>query len=137
MEVDAVTDSLDLQARKIIMASYLYYERNISLLTDAEFDQLCVVVAGELEWLDAMDMAGGAPDSIDPVRCIQLGSADELRTSGYHIKVTQLSVSGACAWYKSKRRRSKPITPSCTTADYKVVEVPGTSSGVLMRGLMG
>jgi len=119
------------------MAAYLYYERNISLLTDAEFDQLCTVVAGELEWLGAMGLAGGTPDSIDPVRCIQLGSADELRTSGYHIKVTQMAVHGACDWYKSKRRRSKPITPSCTTTDYQVIEVPGTSSGVLMRGLMG
>ena len=120
--------SMDLKARKIIMASWLYYERNISLISDAEFDSLCKVVAGELEWLDAMGEC-----EIDPVRCIQLGSAEELRTSGYHIRVTQLSVSGACAWYKSKRRRSKPITPSCTTADFQVEP----SSGVLMRGLMG
>lgn len=122
------SDSVDLQARKVIMAAYLYYERNVSLLTDAEFDSLSVVVAAELDWLDAMGDC-----AIDPVRCVQLGSGDELRVSGYHIRMTQMSVSGACAWYNSRRPRAKKLRPECKVADYQVEP----SSAVLMRGLSG
>lgn len=118
--------SIDLKARQVIMASWLYYEKNISLISDAEFDSLCQVVVAELEWLDAMGEC-----EIDPVRCVQLGSADELRVSGFHIKQTQASIGGACSWYSSKRRRSKPILPG----DFKGELEPTT--GVLMRSMMG
>lgn len=118
--------SIDLKARHVIMASWLYYEKNISLISDAEFDSLCKQVAAELEWLDAMGEC-----EIDPVRCVQLGSAEELRVSGFHIKQTQMSIAGACAWYSSKRRRAKRLA----VPDF-VGEVEETT-GVLMRSMMG
>lgn len=33
--------SLDLKVAWYLMASYLYYEKDYSLLTDAEYDELC------------------------------------------------------------------------------------------------
>lgn len=121
--------SIDLKARQVIMASWLYYEKDISLISDAEFDALCKEVATELEWFDAMGEC-----EIDPVRRLQLGTAEDLKASGFHIKVTQLSVAGACSWYLSKNRRAKPIDP--VPFGGKVVGVPDTSSEVLMKGLV-
>lgn len=120
--------SIDLKARQIIMASWLYYEKNISIISDAEFDALCQEVADDLEWFEMM-----GESEIDPVRRIQLGSADQLRASGFHIKVTQLSIYAACSWFKSKNRRRKPIIPVVDLKDFK--EDPDT--GVLMRGILG
>ncbi|UFK26734.1 hypothetical protein [Roseobacter phage RDJL6] len=119
--------SIDLKARQVIMAAWLYYEKNVSLVSDAEFDSLCQQVAGELEWLDAMGEC-----EIDPVRCVQLGSADELRSSGFHIQVTQASIGGACAWYRSLRKRSKPLDPG-PDADFALEP----TTGVLMRSIKG
>ncbi|ADK73452.1 hypothetical protein RDJLphi1_gp51 [Roseobacter phage RDJL Phi 1] len=127
-----MADSIDLKARQVIMASWLYYEKNVSLISDAEFDSLCKVVAAELEWLDAMGEC-----EIDPVRCVQLGSADELKVSGFHIRQTQLSIAGACSWYQSKRRRlgANAAPRAILPGEFKGELEPTT--GVLMRSMMG
>lgn len=120
--------SIDLKARQIIMASWLYYEMNVSIMTDAEFDAMSQQVAAEIEWFDAMGECG-----IQPVRLVQLGEADALRASGYHIKITQQGIGGAVAWYGYRRRRKKLKEPDWS--GFEPVEIPGSTSTVLMRGI--
>lgn len=120
--------SIDLKARHVIMAAWLYYEMNVSIITDAEFDSLSQQVAGELEWFDAMGECG-----ISPVRRVQLGEPDALRASGYHIQITQQGIGGAVAWYGYRRRRTKLKPPDYS--GFEPVEIPGMTGTVLMRGI--
>lgn len=76
----------DLAARKVIVASYMYYMFDAPPLSDGEYDALCKIVADN--W-----------DQLDPVRQWQLGSADEIRASGFGIKHTAYSVAAAYALY--------------------------------------
>ena len=85
----------DLKARRVLMASWLYYEQSVSVITDAEFDRLCQEVADELEWGEAM----GECD-IDPLRVFQLGTAEELRATGCHVWLTYATCGGAISWYR-------------------------------------
>ena len=87
--------SPDLKARRVLMASWLYYEQGVSVISDAEFDQLCADVAEELEWNEAM----GECD-IDPLRVFQLGTAEELRATGCHVWLTYSTVGGAISWWR-------------------------------------
>ncbi|AKQ75835.1 hypothetical protein FDH82_gp45 [Roseobacter phage RDJL Phi 2] len=122
--------SIDLKARQVIMASWLYYEMNVSVMPDAEFDSLCQQVAAELEWFDAMGECG-----ISPIRRVQLGEPDALKASGHHIKVTQASIGGAVAWYNYRRRRAFMKEPDLT--GFEPVTIPEFDEPVLMRGLLG
>jgi len=87
--------SPDLKARRVLMASWLYYEQGVSVISDAEFDALCRDVAEELEWHEAM----GECD-IDPLRVFQLGTAEELRATGCHVWLTHSTVGGAISWWR-------------------------------------
>lgn len=81
-------DSIDLIARKVIMSSLLYYGLDEPLIPDRQFDEWCVALAGR--WKE-----------LDPFRAWQLGSAEEIRSSGFHVKITQAAVGGTVAWLKS------------------------------------
>jgi hypothetical protein len=74
--------SLDLAARHVILASTLYYSADVSWMTDAAFDDTCKRLCRS--W-----------DKLDPFRQWQLGSEDDLWTSGYHIRVTCAGIGAA------------------------------------------
>ena len=80
----------DLKARKIVVASILYYSFNESMMADEKFDKLCVEVVEE--W-----------DQLPPLRQWQLGSAEEIKASGFHIKATTLAVDSSISWLASHR----------------------------------
>jgi len=89
----------DCGARWIIMLSHLYYDRDVSLIPDSEFDRLCGYVADN--W-----------DDLDPIRQWQLESPDAIRSSGFHIKLTQRAYHAAEALGTRAypRQRLKPYT---------------------------
>ena len=80
----AVTPSLG--ARKLIMASYLYYRRASPIIDDGQFDKLAWGVAQR--W-----------DRLDPALQWQLGSKLEILSTGSHFKITKASEAGACFWH--------------------------------------
>jgi hypothetical protein len=90
---------VDAKARRVIMASVLYYGCDFSAVNDEEFDQLCEDVAND--WSD-----------LHPFRRWQLGSTDEIRASGFGIRATQYSVAGALRWYDSVCRHRIKIVPT-------------------------
>lgn len=79
--------SLDLVARKVLMSSFLYYSLGRPVVNDAQFDAWCRRLAKE--W-----------DDLDRYRQWQLGSAEEIRHSGFHVKVTEATIGGARSWLK-------------------------------------
>jgi hypothetical protein len=84
----------DLKARRLLMSAHLYYDRDSPVLSDADYEALSDAVAHELE---IAELTGES--DIDPVRLAQLGSADQVRSSGFHLRLTQATVGGAEAWH--------------------------------------
>lgn len=77
-----MSTELERKARRIIVASVLYYSFNLSPISDGEFDRLCVEVAAG--WED-----------LHPLRRWQLGSAGEIKASGFTVKTTYLTLAWA------------------------------------------
>ncbi len=86
----------DLMARHVIMASLLYYSLDISMFTDAEYDDKCKKVADHF-------------NEIDPVRQWQLGSPEDIRTSGFGVKITVLAASATAYWMQTKGYKQRPL----------------------------
>jgi hypothetical protein len=80
---------LDLCARKVVMASMLYYGLDLSIVPDSEFDQWCRRLSKN--W-----------GRLDRIRQWQLGSPEELSSTGYHVKVTQAAANAAVDWAKPR-----------------------------------
>ena len=78
-------DSLDLTARKVIMASLLYYGLDQPIVSDQEYDDCCIRLYRL--WF-----------RLDPFRQWQLGTREQIKTTGYHVKVTKAAVGGSVAW---------------------------------------
>ena len=76
---------IDGLARRVLMASWLYYRHDISVISDDEFDRSCQRLA--FRWL-----------ALSPFLQWQLGSAHEIATSGYHCKITAPTEGGAIYW---------------------------------------
>lgn len=91
-------ERLDLCARKVIMSAMLYYSLDHPILSDAEYDKLCSRCIAE--W-----------DSLSPLRQFQLGSPEELATTGFHIKITYYGVYGALSWAKIDGRVDFRVSP--------------------------
>ena len=87
----------DCAARWVIMLSHLYYDRDVSLVDDAEFDRLCAFAADR--W-----------DEVSSIRQWQLESPEAIRASGFHIKITQLGVAAAERLWSSRNPRT-PLRP--------------------------
>lgn len=79
----------DLAARKVMVASYMYYVLDESPMTDHEFDHMCQYVADH--WEELQD---------DRKFC--LGSPEDIRASGAHIKFTVMCVDAARTMYYEK-----------------------------------
>ena len=67
------------------MASYLYYQRDQAFISDGDFDSLCKLLADNWE-------------RIPPEYQTQLGSADQIRTSGFHCKYSNMCIAAAEQW---------------------------------------
>ncbi|WP_316207347.1 DNA ligase LigA-related protein [Bradyrhizobium sp. SZCCHNR3118] len=82
--------SLDLCARQIVIASLLYYRHDQSFMSDGEFDKMCQRVSKE--W-----------SKLSPLRKFMLGSAEAIRASGFHVKVTVMAEDSAYGWMQNNR----------------------------------
>lgn len=69
-------------ARQVIYHSFLYYGLDQNEIKDTEFDKLCQYVADNWEQLSDDNK-------------LKLGSAEKIRASGYHIKMSQQDLYGA------------------------------------------
>lgn len=87
---------IDHAARFVIMSALLYYRFNTQIMSDAQYDELSERIAAR--W-----------DELNDLRHWQLGSPEEVRTSGYHIKVTYAGITGAASWVKIERKEDLPI----------------------------
>lgn len=88
--------SPDLDARRVVMSSFLYYTLGANTLgantlSDPEFDTLCQRVAEHWGELSAL-------------RQWQLESPSAIRVSGFHCKVTRRCANGAIAWHETAHR---------------------------------
>jgi hypothetical protein len=90
--------SLDLSARRVTLASILYYSADHNYVTDGQFDELCAELAEEFEFLS-------------PFRQWQLGSAEEIASSGFHIKATWWAVGAANAVLRPLGTILTPTSP--------------------------
>lgn len=77
--------SLDLAARRVVMASLLYYGLNIPMMPDGDYDALAARVAEEHALLT-------------PLRQWMVGKPEEIAASGMQCNVTSQAVSAAIAW---------------------------------------
>lgn len=85
----------DLRARRLLMAAHLYYDRHHNVMSDAAYDALSLQVISDMEM-----MASGLPgvEQIQAIRLYQLGSVEDLRASGFHLKFTRATIGGAESW---------------------------------------
>ena len=82
MEIDGV-------ARQVVCASLLYYSLDIPMLEDGEFDRMCCLLHDL--WED-----------LSPIRQWQLGSAEEIRSSGNFTKATMAAAYASAQWMEDK-----------------------------------
>lgn len=79
--------SPDLKARMVLMSAHLYYDRDSPILSDAEFDALCLEVFEV--W-----------DELSEFRQWQLGEDPvDIVTTAHHVFITEATVGGAEAWH--------------------------------------
>lgn len=81
--------SLDLTARKVVMSSLLYYGWNSPILSDGEYDQMCIDLANDWDQLSAFRQWQLGDDPLD------------ILASGMFVKVTLQAAYGAREWYRS------------------------------------
>jgi hypothetical protein len=84
-----MADGLELIARRVIATSIAYYGLDVSLVEDTEFDQWCKRLHDE--W-----------DDLQEATQWKLGTPEEVRASGYHIKIRQRDLLGTRAWVREK-----------------------------------
>ena len=89
----------DLRARKVLMAALLYYRHSVSIMSDEEFDHTCARLARRWEVIDERYQW-------------QLGSADELRATGHHFRITVATEGGARAWARDVLGLDPPQVPT-------------------------
>ena len=89
---------IDYIARRVLMASYLYYRHDKSMMSDERFDEMCRTLAHR--WL-----------ALDPLLQWQLGSAHDLGGGGAHCKITFACESGALSWAKEHLKVTLPLIP--------------------------
>lgn len=89
----------DLAARRVIAAAYAYYVLDRPIMDDARYDRLAGFVADN--WAElALE------------RQWALGSPEELRASGHHIRFSSAAVYAAEARFRELFREEPPVTPA-------------------------
>jgi hypothetical protein len=83
--------TIDFIARKTLMASMLYYGLDEQFLPDRQFDRMCRRLARE--W-----------DDLDDYRQWQLGSPDEIRASGFRVRISQATEGAVVSWLMMNKR---------------------------------
>jgi NAD-dependent DNA ligase len=86
----------DLAARKVIVNAYMYYVFDRPILSDAEYDRLSEVAAAG--W-----------DQLHPDRQWALGSPEDIRASGFHIKFSSFAVAAARTAFAHHFRKQPPF----------------------------
>jgi hypothetical protein len=87
---------LDLWARQAVVASLLYYRHDHSFMSDHDFDAMCQRIADQWEHLS-------------PLRKFMLGSAYEIRSSGFGVRVTVMAESAAYSWMRANRVKPSQV----------------------------
>lgn len=85
-----VEPQLDLWARQAVVASLLYYRHDHSFMSDETFDMICKQLAHQ--W-----------NQLSSIRKFMLGSAREIRSSGFGVKVTHAAENAAYTWMRQNR----------------------------------
>lgn len=89
---------IDNMARKVLMASLLYYRHDTLIMPDGDFDRICLRLA--VRWF-----------ALDPHLKWQMGSAHDLGAGGAHVKITKACEGGALAWAKTRLLTTLPALP--------------------------
>lgn len=89
-------ESLDLYARRVTIASLLYYSVDISMMPDGEFDELCKFI--QANW-----------EGLEDIRKWQLNSSSEIAASGAFCKVTMQGASAAAHWMTEQGHTNHPL----------------------------
>ncbi|ARQ95294.1 hypothetical protein [Bradyrhizobium phage BDU-MI-1] len=87
---------LDLWARQAVVASLLYYRHDHSFMSDETFDMICKQLAEQ--W-----------NRLSPIRKFMLGSAREISSSGFGVKVTHAAENAAYSWMRTQRVRPSQV----------------------------
>ena len=98
IEIPDRSSSASLVARWVLMLSHLYYDRSVSLVDDATYDELCHLVAERWDELD------------EPLQTM-LGSAEEIVTTGSHVLFSRLTISAAERLAADLGVKLEPFTP--------------------------
>lgn len=109
--------SPDLKARQLLMSAHLYYDRDSPVLSDADFDALCMEVFEC--W-----------DELSEFRQWQLGDDPvDIVTTACHVFLTQSTIGGAEAWHEAEigHAPEKPYT----------FKEKGTREGALFTNISG
>ena len=85
-------------ARRVLVASLLYYRHDLSVVNDAEFDDECAFLARRWSALPALLQW-------------QLGSAEAVAASGFRCRVTMATEGGARAWASRVLGTRPPFVP--------------------------
>lgn len=112
------SSSASLVARWVLMLSHLYYDRNVSLVSDADYDELCQMVADR--W-----------DELDDTLQTMLGSAEEIRTTGSHVFLSRLTISAAERLAADLGETLDPFTPKF---EYEYEDEAGAFDLATIRG---
>lgn len=80
----------DLKARLVVIASMLYYGLDVTFMPDTLYDKMSSFVSDN--W-----------HRLSPLRQWQVGSREEVRTSGFQCKVTHLAADSAVEWMIKNR----------------------------------
>jgi len=83
---------VDWMARRIVVASLLYYRHDVAMMPDGDFDKLCQRCADNWVWLS-------------PLRKFMLVSASDIRSTGQGVRVTTAVEGGALAWCRANNQQ--------------------------------
>ena len=100
---DIECSSASLVARWVLMLSHLYYDRGLSLVDDATYDELCA---------QAADHDDELPEHLQQ----QLDDPEALRSSGMGVYLSRATVAGAEALARSQ---DEELPPYEFVADYE------------------
>ena len=87
VSINAEREDPDFVARRVIIHAYLYYVLDAPLISDAVYDRMVTLVAKG--W-----------DELSPDRQWALGSAEQIRVTGHHIKFSSLAAGAALNYHK-------------------------------------
>lgn len=110
--------SASLVARWVLMLSHLYYDRNVSLVDDATYDELCQMVADR--W-----------DEIDEAYQTMLGSPEEIRATGSGVLLSRQTIAAAERMAADCGYELEPYRPTFT---YEYADERGAFDLATIRG---